>query len=101
MKQYDTLVEALQDLSNRGYTLNFNVNRDCLVCHEPQLKLYPQDFEVTEFYRFEGPTDPADAAIVYAIEGNNGSKGVLVNAYGVYSDAGSDALMEKLHIHLA
>jgi hypothetical protein len=100
MKQFETMVEALQDLTNRGYTLNFNVDQDCLVCHEPNLRLYPQDFEVTEFYRFEGPTDPADSAILYAIEGNNGTKGVLVNAYGVYSDSGSAALMDKLYIHL-
>lgn len=101
MKQFDTLVEALQDLTSRGYTLNFNIDQDCLACPVPSLKLYPQDFEVTEFYRFEGPTDPADAAIVYAIEGHNGTKGVLVNAYGVYSDPASAALMAKLHIHQA
>ncbi len=98
MKQYDTLVEALQDLANRGYTANFNVASDCLECAEISLRLYPQDFEVTEFYRFEGPTDPADSSIVYAIEGKNGTKGVLVNAYGVYSDSGSEALMAKLHL---
>lgn len=101
MKQFDTLVEALQDLASRGYTLNFNVDQDCLLCHEPLLKLFPDDFDITEFYRFEGPTDPADSAIVYAIAGKNGSKGVLVNAYGVYSDEASAALMDKLHIHLA
>ncbi|QMU28912.1 phosphoribosylpyrophosphate synthetase [Adhaeribacter radiodurans] len=98
MKQFDTLVEALQDLKRRGYTYNFNVAQECLECAEINLKLYPQDFNVTEFYRFEGPTDPADSTILYAIEGKNGTKGVLVNAYGVYSDPGSAALMAKLHL---
>ncbi|MDQ4141185.1 MAG: phosphoribosylpyrophosphate synthetase [Bacteroidota bacterium] len=97
MKQYDTLVEALKDLESRGYKYNFNVAQDCLECAEISLKLYPQDFDVTEFYRFEGPTDPADNSILYAIEGKNGTKGVLVNAYGVYSDPGSEALLAKLH----
>ncbi|MDQ3290336.1 MAG: phosphoribosylpyrophosphate synthetase [Bacteroidota bacterium] len=98
MKQFDTLVEALKDLESRGYTNNFNVAQDCLECAEINLKLYPEDFDVTEFYRFEGPTDPADNAILYAIEGKNGTKGVLVNAYGVYSDPASEALMAKLHL---
>ena len=98
MKHFDTLVEALQDLASRGYTVNFNVAQDCLACAAINLKLYPEDFEITEFHRFEGPSDPADAAIVYAIEGKNGTKGVLVNAYGVYSDPASAALMSKLHL---
>ena len=99
MKQYDTLVDALHDLEQRGFRYNFNIAADCLHCQELNLKLYPDDFEVVEFYRFEGPTDPADSAIVYAIESPNGTKGVLVNAYGVYSDPGSAELVQKLHIH--
>lgn len=98
MNQYDTLVDALRDLNIRGYSINFNVAQDCLECTAISLKLYPEDFEVTEFYRFEGPTDPADSSIVYAIAGKNGTKGVLVNAYGVYSGSGSEALMAKLHL---
>jgi hypothetical protein len=42
MKQYDTLVDALRDLENRGYNVNFNVAQDCLECTAINLKLYPQ-----------------------------------------------------------
>ena len=50
----------------------------------------------TEFHRFEGNSDPGDEAIVYAIESRNGLKGVLVNAFGVYSEPLSDDMMKKL-----
>ena len=99
MEQYDTLVEALQGFKERGYRFNFNVAADCLHCQELNLKLRPDEFEVVEFHRFEGPSDPADNSIVYAIESHNGTKGVLVNAYGVYADLGSAALIQKLTMH--
>jgi len=41
---------------------------------------------VTNFYRFEGITDPADMAVLYLIETADGAKGTLVDAYGTYSD---------------
>lgn len=83
MKAYDTLVQALNDLKQRGYTYDFNLNNDCVTCTEKELSLSPNDFNIVETYRFEGDTNPSDES-VYAIEAKEGVKGVLVNAYGVY-----------------
>ncbi len=58
-----------------------------------------EDFEIIEVYRFEGNSDPADEAIVYAIESNKGQKGVLVNGYGPTSDAMTAEMAKKLQIH--
>lgn len=96
--EYDNLVEALKHLSDEGYKSNFNLRADYLEDTTLQLKLYPDDFEVKRIYRFEGPSDPADNSIVYAIESHNGDiKGVLVNAYGAYSDTASAAIIAKLN----
>jgi hypothetical protein len=100
MKAYDTLVEALNDLKKRGYTLDFNVLPDGLHCAERDIRLYPEDFEIVEVYRFEGETNPTDESILYAIESNIGEKGVLVNAYGRDADPVGDAMAKKLTIHL-
>ncbi len=55
---------------------------------------------IDEVHRFEGDTDPADEAIVYAISSTKHTiKGVLVNAYGMYSDSFSNELMAKLKAH--
>jgi hypothetical protein len=37
MKSYNTLTEAINDLSRQGYTYNFNLKHDCLECAENQL----------------------------------------------------------------
>jgi hypothetical protein len=71
---------------------------DCIVCHDTPMSLMPNEFEITEVYRFEGDSDPADEAIVYAIESKHGEKGVLVNGFGIYSDSVSDELIEKLKV---
>ncbi len=94
--QYDTVSEALNDLKKRGYTEDFNLQENCLKCND--LKFYPGDFTITEVYRFEGNTDPADEAVVYAIEGSNGIKGSLVNGYGYSSEPMSDEIIQKLKI---
>jgi len=98
MNSYDTLSEALSDLEKRGYTHNFNLECDCIDCKSIELKLNPDDFEITEYYRFEGESDPDDSEIVYAITSKDGVKGTLVNGYGIYSDDISDELLSKLKI---
>ena len=95
MPAYDTVSEAITGLKERGYTLDFNLKVNCIEC-EGQ-KFNSSDFEITEFYRFEGSSDPGDEAIVYAIESHNGLKGVLVNGFGVYSEPVSDEMMKKLN----
>ncbi len=98
MKKFNTLVEALDDLRRRGFSADFNLKPECLECPAHNVELYPDDFEIVEVYRFEGATDPDDSSVVYAIEGKGGLKGVLVDAYGVYSTRVSADLLAKLSV---
>jgi len=94
---HHTLSQTLNDLKAKGYTEDFNLMADCIDCPRKQVQLSPSDFQVDEHFRFEGSSDPSDSAIVYAISSEKHQlKGVLVNAYGVYSDPISDAMMAKL-----
>jgi|SRR4030095_8155932 len=98
MFSYETLSEALSDLEKRGYTNNFNLQCNTIECNDIDITLRPEDFEIVEFYRFEGESNPGDEEIVYAIESKDGVKGTLVNAFGVYSDEVSDEILKKLKI---
>lgn len=96
MKNYQNLVEALNDLKERGYENDFNLKPFCVECASLQLQLHPEDFEIKETYRFEGMSNPDDSSVVYAIESLSGIKGVMVDAYGVYAEALTPEMATKL-----
>ncbi len=96
MYTYDTLSQATNGLKARGYTLDFNLSENCLICQGTKFDI--EDFEITELYRFEGNSDPADEAAVYAVEGKDGQKGLLVTGYGISAEGMSAAMVKKLQI---
>lgn len=97
MKTYTTLSEAINDLAQRGYTANFNIKVDCIECAEDRLRLHPDEFVIDEVHRFQEMSDLDNESILYAISSpRNGVKGVLVNAYGIYSETATTELIEKL-----
>ena len=97
MFSYDTVTAAVNGLKQRGYTMDFNLSENCIVCNTD--KFNPEDFEITEVYRFEGNTDPADEAVVYAIESTKGHKGILVSGYGISAEGMSADMAKKLSLH--
>ncbi|WP_428740544.1 phosphoribosylpyrophosphate synthetase [Tenacibaculum sp.] len=96
MHIYDTLSEAIDDLDKRGYTLDFNLTENGIECRRTKEVYPPEVFEVVEVYRFEGMSSADDNSVVYAIEMVKGTKGVLVDAYGVYADSLSPEMIQKL-----
>ena len=100
MKTYDTITEALKDLKVRGFTIDFNIAFDKLICSKNEILLNPDGFEIAELYRFEGDTDPGDENVVYAIESKDKKiKGVIMSAYGVYAENTSNEMIQKLSLH--
>jgi hypothetical protein len=86
----DTVSEAVAVLESEGYTSPFLQSGHDLVCMACGA---PHDLElgvVDRFFRFEGPSDPADEAIVLGVRcGTCGAHGTLVSAFG--PDADPDA----------
>lgn len=93
-----TLLDILDDLRAEGYTEDFNLKENCLVCGPHQVA--HDQFTVDKFMRLEGNSDPDDEVVVYAISSPAplNLKGVLVNSYGIYADAMASEMMEKLSI---
>jgi len=99
MESYVTLLETMNDLRKQGYVEDFNLQQNCLECRNGQFKVFADEFKVDNYYRFEGASNPSDSAILYAISSDKHQlKGVLVNAYGIYSEPVTDEMMQKLDI---
>lgn len=98
MENYESALEAMQDLKERGYTLDFNLANGTLHSSSENIYLQPEDFVISHIYRFEGESDPGDNTIIYAIESPKYNvKGVFFNGYGTYSDDISEELLKKLN----
>ncbi|GAA4423489.1 hypothetical protein GCM10023188_02350 [Pontibacter saemangeumensis] len=97
MDTMTTVSEVLNKLKSEGYTVDFNLDDNCLICHGNSLQIYPDEFVVDRHFRFEGISDPGDEAVVYAISSTKHNvKGTLVDGYGMYSDGVTSELVKAL-----
>lgn len=97
MDTMTTVSEILNKLKKEGYSVDLNLNNNCLICHGNLLQIYPDEFVVDRHFRFEGISDPADGSVVYAISSDKHNvKGTLVDGYGIYSDGMTSDLIKAL-----
>jgi hypothetical protein len=88
---YTTVLEALEDLKEKGYTHDFNLKQEAIKAH-------PHDYSVEHVYRYEGDTDPSEESVVYGILSNSGEKGVFVAGFSANSDNEAAQVLERLCI---
>jgi EAL domain-containing protein (putative c-di-GMP-specific phosphodiesterase class I) len=98
METYETLSEAITALKQQGYIEDFNLKENCLECIAGRQELLPHEFTIDKSFRFDVDENPSDQAMLYAISSEmHNIKGLLVNGYGIYSDDGSNEMLEKLN----
>lgn len=86
MPYMKSLATCLNRIVTEGYAENFQVTEKGLEALDHPKEYQPEQIQVVNFYRFEGESDPDDNAILYVIETNDGTRGTLIDAYGVYND---------------
>jgi len=92
---YATISEAINQLKKQGYILDFNLIQNRLKAGEREYAA--DEFEIVDLYRYEGASDPADEATVYALATPSGLKGILVSGYGISADEDSVETIKQLH----
>jgi ribosomal protein L13 len=71
MKEYyGTLFQNNKWFEKKGYTPDFNLGGECIICNQKNTVLSADDFEIDKIYRFEGESNPSDESIRYAISSN-------------------------------
>jgi hypothetical protein len=91
MYHYATVSKALDQLNEKGFTFDFNINSD-------MIRKNPEKFEIVHVYRYEGESDPGDEAVVYGIKSSSGKKGVYVAGFSADSDQETIKVLNDLSI---
>lgn len=82
-----SMATCLNKVVSDGYTEDFKITQNGLEALQHHKIYQPDEINIINFFRFEGPSDPDDNAILYVIEARDGTKGTLTDAYGIYMDA--------------
>jgi len=97
-KREETLKRVVEDLARRGYTEHFRAVDGGLEALDSGQRFGSEELAIRGYYRFEGTSDPDDMAIAYAIETRSGVRGTLVDAFGVYADPTTAAVLKNVPI---
>ncbi|MGZ3930752.1 MAG: hypothetical protein ACXVP0_05145 [Bacteroidia bacterium] len=95
-RDMETLTACINSLTAEGYVTQFKATSKGLKSLSTEKIYRPEDIRITNFYRFEGESDPSDNSILYVIETIDGEKGTLSNSYGVYGDTSVNNFIKEV-----
>jgi hypothetical protein len=101
MNCYKTKAKTIISLQERGYDNDFILKNEYLLCLQQCELINPDEFEITESYRFDGKPNLKDNFVIYAIRAlNNDIRGILMTSYSALAEGISIHLWCKLATHL-
>lgn len=93
----ETLSEATARLARDGYVSSFGAERGGVRCFECNALHDAAATTIDQIVRFEGVSDPADEAIVFALSCTTcGAKGTYTTGYGVDMSTDDAELARRL-----
>lgn len=94
-----TVLQCLESLKQKGFHCNFDVDdTNRITCKETCESFPPEDIIIENTYRFEGDSDPADMSIIYSVTAKSGTRGILIDAYGTYSNPDIDKFIKSVPV---
>ena len=97
-KLYTSMAEAIQGLMKRGFTANFEFLEKTFRDVDSGRTFRAEELTIVEHYRFEGTSDPDEMSVVYAVESDDGTKGIIADAFGVYANPELGGFLSKVTI---
>ena len=91
-----SLVEVINRLREKEYIHDFEVSHHKMICKETSDCFDAHEVTIDKTFRFEGDSNPDDMSVLFAITSNSGIKGVLIDAYGTYSNADVSEFIKKI-----
>lgn len=97
-RSYTSLSEAVNDLVKEGYKENFRSEIDFIKALHSGHTYKPEDLVITEIFRFEGMTNPADSTELFVIETKDGARGTMVVSFGAKHSQNED-LIRRIEVN--
>ena len=99
LNRYTSVAHATQGLRRRGFKDEFKLLQDNKMQNLQNGKTYrPDQMSIVEYHRFEGMSNPSDMSIVFAVEAEDGRKGIVISSYGAYANMALVEFMDKVKI---
>jgi len=98
MPYMKSLATCVNRMISDGYTEDFRITDRGLESMNKQKSYSPEQIQIVNFFRFEGRSKPNDNAVLYVIETSDGTKGTLIDAYGMYNDARIGRFMKDVEL---
>ena len=94
--EYASEIDAINDLRRSGFSADWEFRDNALWDSVSGRRFRPGELTIVEHHRFEGASDPEDMAVVYAIESEDGARGIVVDAFGAYANPRLADFLEKI-----
>ncbi len=81
-----SLLGCLNKAITEGYQTSFRVTGAVLTYGNAHTSYRPDQVNIISFNCFEENADPADNAVLYVLETDDGTRGTLIDASGLYAN---------------
>jgi hypothetical protein len=96
---YRPMTKAVKGLQERGFTANIELIDGLFHDASSGRTFKADELTIVEHHRFEGPSDPDDLSLCYALHALDGTRGILVDAYGTYANPAVSELLTTVRTH--
>lgn len=90
----DPAVDVMVALKKRGYIYNFKYENGVFYCLETKRNFEPWQITIDASFRFEGESNPDDAAILYAISAED-LRGTFMEPFGALTPEGLSEFLKS------
>lgn len=89
---------AIARLERAGFTADFTADGNAVRVTGTTRRYAADEVRIRDYYRFEGASDPDDMSVIYAVEAHDGTRGMLIDAYGSYADPAVGDVVARMDV---
>lgn len=90
-----TINSIINDFKTEGFVHTFSVIGDEMGCSGPRKLYKPAEIKIIKQNNYQANPYSSAGAIIYALETNDGYRGILVHRFGIFADEAIGKFIRK------